>query len=806
MDYNLFFESSQAITSSSTMDEEMMIKNNFAKYFPKEQKSTNKGTYKYLYTMLDELLNFKNISIDKFLSKESIDKLKEKFHFRFEFLNGFDFKEDNKTNEPFISDEVREKMKEILERERIGNIDDKEFNDTTNKIDTKIMILNLIFFQLLSEISFENKERAVLLYKVTSMQFVLQIELLSLMLRKYKAKIKALTETNHLILSNSFNFIKNEPFQNDISTALLNQTISKDNLNQHKIIIQKLLNDLKLQRESNYQMSSQMNILKNELDLWLYDFETLKLDDKTRQKMKALDKEKIASPLRQELTSQGIDQSEILLLINSEIFLSISNQRAFTAKQIEYYRNEIHRLKKIAEYNYNKKIKNKRLYQELVQEFDLYKIKKEKEIEEIKYIHLVQKQEKSTETQVDMFKFNKLLKNNDIVSDYKKLKHTKLSDIIESIRFKAVKASPLSKESILSLIPEILNVKRSFEISNSNNNDEFVYKQFDEFFFNYMKSKFKLRKITSKHIAECILALLNYSKEDKRIDLFRRFLKVGNYSIKSEVVDALLIILQNIPVTLYKLYSNEMDFENYYLSTEICFEIYYTKLKHLSLITQNKSDVLLNTKVFNEKEKKKKDKLILLQEGKKADLFYLSRMFKKSLVYMSDLNYEYKNKQKEYEDCDTLIKRFVFDNSEFQFTERDAYDLFERNFKIVDNKISLQSILELFNLNYSFQIKLLDFIEATNNKLMYLYDKLEEKALTVFRECDKGDKKYLELKDFDVAIKRMIEKPLDKSQVIDLFCKAGRNGEKDYIIKEEWIYFALNYMDIYVPFFEQYNY
>ena len=101
---------------------------------------------------------------------------------------------------------------------------------------------------------------------------------------------------------------------------------------------------------------------------------------------------------------------------------------------------------------------------------------------------------------------------------------------------------------------------------------------------------------------------------------------------------------------------------------------------------------------------------------------------------MSDLNYEHKNKQKEYEDCDTLIKRFVFDNSEFQFTERDAYDLFERNFKIVDNKISLQSILELFNLNYSFQIKLLDFIEATNNKLMYLYDKLEEKALTVLRE------------------------------------------------------------------------
>ena len=74
-------------------------------------------------------------------------------------------------------------VKEILERERIGNIDDKEFNDTTNKIDTKIMILNLIFFQLLSEISFENKERAVLLYKVTSMQFVLQIELLSLMLK-----------------------------------------------------------------------------------------------------------------------------------------------------------------------------------------------------------------------------------------------------------------------------------------------------------------------------------------------------------------------------------------------------------------------------------------------------------------------------------------------------------------------------------------------------------------------------------------------------------------------------------------------
>ena len=90
--------------------------------------------------------------------------------------------------------------------------------------------------------------------------------------------------------------------------------------------------------------------------------------------------------------------------------------------------------------------------------------------------------------------------------------------------------------------------------------------------------------------------------------------------------------------------------------------------------------------------------------------------------------------------------------------------------------------------------------------LSYLFDKLEEQAVIVFRDADINGKKYFEVKDFEIAVRKMIPRPLDKSQIIELFCKAGKSTEKDYITKEEWIYFCLNYKDIYIPFFEKYNY
>ena len=49
IDYNLFFQPTQSLSSNSTVDDELLFKKNFSQYFSKERKETNKGTYKFLY-------------------------------------------------------------------------------------------------------------------------------------------------------------------------------------------------------------------------------------------------------------------------------------------------------------------------------------------------------------------------------------------------------------------------------------------------------------------------------------------------------------------------------------------------------------------------------------------------------------------------------------------------------------------------------------------------------------------------------------------------------------------------------------
>lgn len=795
IDYNLFFQPTQPLSSNSNSNDEVLFNKNFFKYFIKEQNQTNKDTYKFLYKTFDDLLNSDNLKIDNIINDDLQQQLKAKFHFNYEKLTNNLINEGKTENFLFFPGITQKQIKEINEEEKIKK--DIKALTISKKLDTKIILLHLIYFQILSEMSYENKERANLLYKVTSFQFSLQIQILSLILKSYKEKIKALEEINETILKKNLNFISDLPFRSIISEALLDESVTENNLNKHKTIIKKLLSELQTQKQENIQQNSQNNILKNELSLWLYDFDRMKLDTKLRKKFQEFDKEKIATSLRYELTSQGVNENEILLLINSEIYLTLSEQKNFSVKQIEYYRNEVSRLKKIAEDNYNKKIQIKKKLKNLYEEIS----KMKKENEDLRNPYMISKKEEGTQTQVDMYKFNKYLHNNEIIIGYKRLKHTKLSDLLESIKYNSIKAVSLSKDTLLSLIPEILNHKRSFELENSERG-AIIFDQFDEYFFNFMKSKFKLRKVTNKHCAEFILGLLRYSKDDKRIDLFRRFLCIGDNPIKNEAVNVILVILQNLPTTLIKLYSNEMNFETFYLSTEMCFEIYHKKLKFLNLIIHNKSAILINTKVFDEKEKNK----ILITETKKADLFFLSRMFTKSFAYISDLKYKVKNKYKEYEDLKQLMSRFSFDNEEFNFTDIEIMNLFNRNLQIVDKKIYLPSLIALFDLKYKFQISLIDFIEITNIRLSYLFDKLEEQALFVFRDADINAKKYFEINDFDIALKKMIQIPLDKNKISDLFFKAGKSTEKDYITKEEWIYFCLNYKDIYIPFFEKYNY
>lgn len=72
---------------------------------------------------------------------------------------------------------------------------------------------------------------------------------------------------------------------------------------------------------------------------------------------------------------------------------------------------------------------------------------------------------------------------------------------------------------------------------------------FDEYFILYMKEKFKLKKIIKSNCENFIAALLKYCQEDKRIDLARRFLGIGDDRIRPQLLDIYFVLLKSIVKT-----------------------------------------------------------------------------------------------------------------------------------------------------------------------------------------------------------------------------------------------------------------
>jgi len=68
---------------------------------------------------------------------------------------------------------------------------------------------------------------------------------------------------------------------------------------------------------------------------------------------------------------------------------------------------------------------------------------------------------------------------------------------------------------------------------------------FDEFFIIYMTDKFKMKKIINRNCEDAILAFIKYSNEDKRVDLARRFLGIGEDKLRQELLDLFFILIKS---------------------------------------------------------------------------------------------------------------------------------------------------------------------------------------------------------------------------------------------------------------------
>lgn len=99
----------------------------------------------------------------------------------------------------------------------------------------------------------------------------------------------------------------------------------------------------------------------------------------------------------------------------------------------------------------------------------------------------------------------------------------------------------------MSLIAELYVEKIDYDLKH-----EFEHKMlFDEFFIFLMKDKFRVKSIVKKNSEESIASIIKYSIEDKRIDIARRFLGIGDNKLRIELLEDYLVLMKSNEINLF---------------------------------------------------------------------------------------------------------------------------------------------------------------------------------------------------------------------------------------------------------------
>jgi len=140
------------------------------------------------------------------------------------------------------------------------------------------LFLLRIFFIILAEIGKENKDHSQMIYRFFKFYFSEKEKILENEIRRgeerinnYKSFIKNVIHTK----------VKDQKID-DIMDILFRNNLTQDNLDNHKKSLNFVLSLLNDQREANYMLTSEYEILNKEMNFWIADFDKLKAQKELR--------------------------------------------------------------------------------------------------------------------------------------------------------------------------------------------------------------------------------------------------------------------------------------------------------------------------------------------------------------------------------------------------------------------------------------------------------------------------------------------------------------------------------------------
>jgi hypothetical protein len=90
-------------------------------------------------------------------------------------------------------------------------------------------------------------------------------------------------------------------FLQKLNEVLVSTKMTQENLNNHKLMIQTLINVTNKIREEIFIMNSKVEIAEKELKFWIYDFDKIKTNKKIREELAKVHVDKLRNNLNEEL-------------------------------------------------------------------------------------------------------------------------------------------------------------------------------------------------------------------------------------------------------------------------------------------------------------------------------------------------------------------------------------------------------------------------------------------------------------------------------------------------------------------------
>lgn len=435
--------------------------------------------------------------------------------------------------------------KKILENEEFKK-DEASIIKSKQDLSQKFLVLFSIFIQILAEISTEDKTKAILLYKFFKHYFVEQDKKWITILNEMKSKVKYYKTLSKIIIQQKNKHLKQIE---EISEVLVSNKLTQNNLKKHKELIQELIAIIQEKRDEIYLQNSEINTLKKELNFWLFDFENLKINKDIRKRMAEIDKEKVINAINKELGHKNLNKSIHNLVAISDIYIILSGQRKYFFDQKDYYLGEISKVTK-SNLSLMEEIDETKLkYRQVIEDIENVKRKNNEEMLELRAKIMVDKTSTECQTNIDYLNFNFLVKNNDSYLDLKKINQSKLSEVYDNIIYNCSLQMPISKFSLIRLIPEILAFKfeQDMIIGRSVKENMILIQGKNTLannFYNYFLTQFNVPKLAMEKMESTLKSIITYSNENKKIELFRKLIGIGSNCYSNFIAEKYFNILK----------------------------------------------------------------------------------------------------------------------------------------------------------------------------------------------------------------------------------------------------------------------